>query len=161
MKMLTPKQLAATWRHNVHKIQVNIEDFEILAGKTAVYAFRQSFLMNRLNTKGSAKWPRRKDQKRHPLLREHGTLYRSIKYKQVKNKKSRGIRVYTDPATFAHSPRNPGFVYAGIHNEGGKVAKAGSPARGIAQRQFIGDSSVVMDELEKLTRTVLFRGFPK
>lgn len=161
MKMLTPKQLVATWRHNVHKIQVNIENFETLAGRMAVQTFRRSFWAERLNTKGASKWPRRKDNKRHALLREHGTLYRSIKYRELRESRYRGVQVYTDPATFARSPRHPGFVYAAIHNEGGKVAKAGSPARGIAQRQFIGDSSVVMDELEKLTRTVLFRGFPK
>lgn len=146
----------------MHRFDVNLENFEILAGRMAVQAFRKSFWGERLNTRDGKKWTKRKDGKKHPLLREHGTLYRSIKYQQTREKNHRGVQVYTDPAAFARSPRHPGFVYARIHNEGGRVAaKPGTPAHGIAQRQFIGDSTVVMDELKKLTRTVLFKGFPK
>ena len=52
------------------------------------------------------------------------------------------------------------FVNAAIHNEGGKIAKPGSPASYIRQRQFIGYSTTVADKISSYSIRI-FDGFPK
>ena len=47
-----------------------------------------------------------------------------------------------------------------IHNEGGKIAKPGSPASYIRQRQFIGYSTTVADKISSYSIRI-FDGFPK
>ena len=151
----TPQEVAARWRHLPHMFQVNLQNFKTKAGKVAVSVFKKSFDLKRMNTSGSLPWPARKDRKKHPLLKETGTLKNSIKWKSIDS----GTRIFTDPDSFGTAKRHAGFCYAAIHN-----AKSGTYSYGnrgpSVQRQFIGDSSVLDDELKKIVVTI-FNGFPK
>lgn len=160
-KTISPKQLAAQWRTLPNRFEVNVLNFEVLAGRAAVAVFRESFYLQRFNTSGAASWPARKDYRRHPLLRETNSLARSIVSTRFSMNRTRGVMIYTSHFSFANSRRNKtGMCYAAIHNEGGKIAAPGSNASYIQQRQFMGHSSVLDSKLEEISIRI-FDGFPK
>ncbi len=163
---VTPGQVAAQWGLLKHVFNVNAWNFEVEASKAAVSTFRGSFDMRRLNTQGSTPWPPRKKQPKpyHPMLKETGTLKNSITAKVDGRWSLRGGRhlqahAYTDHRKFGSAARHKGFCYAAVHNSpDGSGFRTGRSA-GIAQRQFIGHSTVLDNELQKLTH-LIFRGFP-
>lgn len=94
-------------------------------------------------------------------MEETGALKHSIIWERFHSNKNRGVKLFTDPDMFKFSNRQYGrnFCYAAIHNEGGKIAKPGSPASYIRQRQFIGYSTTVADKISSYSIRI-FDGFP-
>lgn len=95
-------------------------------------------------------------------MEETGALKHSIVWERFHSNKNRGVKLFTDPDMFKFSNRQYGrnFCYAAIHNEGGKIAKPGSLASYIRQRQFIGYSTTVADKISSYSIRI-FDGFPK
>ena len=160
-KPITPKQVVAQWRHLPHKLYVNIWNFEVKAGKAAQSIFQESFDMKRFNTSGSAAWPSRSKYSKaiHPLMVETGSLKRSIKWKHTGSKgEPSGVTIYTDPDGFKHTNAHRGFCYAAVHN--GPSHFRWGRVKNMPRRQFMGHSSVLAEELKKLS-AMIFQGFPK
>lgn len=163
-KKITPGQLVAQWSMLKHVFDVNAWNFEVEASKAAVETFRFSFNRRGFNSRGEGKWPPRKHPKPHPVLNETGTLKNSITWKVDGRWSGAGGRhlsahAYTDPKKFGSAARHKGFCYAAVHNSPeGSGFRTGN-ATNIAQRQFIGHSTVLDERLEKLTH-LIFRGFP-
>ena len=149
-KVITPRQLAQQWLRLPNKFEVNVFNFETLVGNAAKKIFRDSFYLRRFNSAGTFSWQSRRDHKPHPIL------------EGFHSNKNRGVKLFTDPDMFKFSNRQYGrnFCYAAIHNEGGKIAKPGSPASYIRQRQFIGYSTTVVDKISSYSIRI-FDGFPK
>lgn len=161
-KPITPKQLAAQWRHLPHKFQVNLWNFEVQVGKAAVSIFKESFKLGRFNSSKSMPWRPRRDRKTHPILKETSSLKNSIKWKHLSAKASpSGVRIYTDPNGFRNTKRHKGFCYAAVHNAPSGTHTYGSTGVRSVRRQYIGHSNVLRNKLKELTNTVLFAGFPK
>lgn len=152
------EQIPMQWAGAEHKFSVNVNNFEVRAAQKAKTVFRKSFDLGRFNDNGSSMWPNRSVNSRgsHPLLRETGSLYRSIKWKK---KKSGGTMVYTDPREFRNTKRHKGFCFAAVHNEGLPIKAFGKKHMNMPRRQFIGDSDVLIEELNKLI-PMLFEGLP-
>lgn len=173
-KVITPKRLAAIWQNLPNKFDVNVTNFETLAGDAAVYIFKQSFNLRRFNSGSSLAWPSRRDHNPWPLLHETGTMKDSIKVKKRSPKHK--VIIWTDDSEYISSNRNftdphkygarqnknrdYAFVYAAIHNEGGSAVGARGGASFIKQRQFMGYSTVLEDKLNALSIRI-FDGFPK
>lgn len=172
--VITPKALAAKWQALPNKFDVNVFNFETLIGAAAVDVFKESFTLRKFNSTGQAPWPSRNDNQPHPLLYETGSLKDSIKVKKRTPKHK--VVIYTDDSEFINSNRNQSdphkygarknknrdyaFVYAAIHNMGGKGSGATGRAAFIKQRQFMGDSTVLESKLDYYSRKI-FDGFPK
>ena len=150
-KSITPKQLAQTWAAASSRFEVNLLNFEILAGKAAKKVFVTSFDLKRFNSSGEAAWVPRKDRRKHPLLKETGTLRDSITWGLYKSNTTgkRGVNIYTDPSVFKFSKRqyNRVICYAAIHNMGGRASGATGKSAFIAKRQFMGYSTVLDDKI--------------
>lgn len=173
-KIITPKRLAEQWLRLPNKFDVNVLNFETLAGDAAVYVFKQSFNLCRFNSGSEPAWPSRHDHNPWPLLHETGTMKDSIKVKKRSPKHK--VIVWTDDAEYISSNRGStdpykygarfnknrsiGFVYAAIHNEGGSAVGARGGAGFIKKRQFMGYSTVLEDKLKSLSVRI-FDGFPK
>ena len=151
-KVITPRQLAQQWLRLPNKFE----------GNAAKKIFRDSFYLRRFNSAGTFSWQSRRNHKPHPILEETGALKHSIIWERFHSNKNRGVKLFTDPDMFKFSNRQYGrnFCYAAIHNEGGKIAKPGSPASYIRQRQFIGYSTTVADKISSYSIRI-FDGFPK
>lgn len=151
------------WQHLPHQFDVNLNNFEVLAGKMAVEQFQKSFTLHRFNSDGESAWQARSPNtyvpkgKHQPLLIDTGALRDSIKYEVSKNKSK--VRVYTDPNGFAETSHHQGFCYAAVHN-GPSEFRRGDVAN-MPRRQFMGYSTVVEDNLSELVRTELLKHFPK
>lgn len=163
---VTPGQVQAQWALLKHVFNVNAWNFEVEASKAAASTFRGSFDMRRLNSQGSTPWPPRKKQPRpyHPILKETGTLKNSITTKvdgrwSLKGGRHLQAHAYTDHRKFGTAARHKGFCYAAVHNSPDGAGFRTGRAANIAQRQFIGHSTVLDDRLRQLTR-LIFRGFP-
>lgn len=172
--IMTPKQLAVQWRTLPNKFETNVFNFETLIGAAAVDVFKESFTLRKFNSTGQAPWPSRRDGRSHPLLYETGSLKQSIKVKKRSPKHK--VVIYTDESEFFFSSRNVtdpykygarvskhrsrSFVYAAIHNLGGRGAGAIGNAAYIQQRQFIGHSTVLENQLDYHSLRI-FDGFPK
>ena len=148
-KVITPRQLAQQWLRLPNKFEVNVFNFETLVGNAAKKIFRDSFLSPAVQFSRNFSWQSRRNHKPHPILEETGALKHSIIWERFHSNKNRGVKLFTDPDMFKFSNRQYGrnFCYAAIHNEGGKIAKPGSPASYIRQRQFIGYSTTVADKI--------------
>lgn len=149
----------AQWLGADHKFQVNVHNFEVQAGKAAVETFQKSFEKKGFNSAHGGRWPSWQGSYagRGSLMDETGTLKNSIKVKSIKNHK---ITIFTDPKDFNNAPaRHRGFCYAAVHNnlESLSIKPPRGPRR---ERQFIGHSTVLADELEKLSIHI-FDGLPK
>lgn len=158
---ITPKQVIAQWRNLPHKFQVNAWNFEVKAGKAAQAIFQESFDLKRFNSAGSSHWPSRSKFNKavHPLMVETGSLKKSIKWKHAGTKDNpNGVTIYTDPNGFKNTNSHRGFCYAAVHN--GPDSFRRGRVRNMPRRQFIGNSSVLEDELKKLS-AMIFQGFPK
>lgn len=162
-KKITPKQLINQWRTLPNKLDVNVWNFEVKAGKAAAAIFKESFNLRRFNSSGEFGWRERKKSKPHPILDETGSLKGSIKWKHLGTKGSRnaaGVRVYTDPNGFKHTKRHRGFCYAAVHNAKDGTYTYGKTGVRSIQRQYIGHSTVLKNKLKELS-PILFDGFPK
>lgn len=156
---ISPQQMAAQWVGAAHKFQIGVHNFEVKAGQAAVQVFQDSFLKKRMNTAGSRPWAPWQGNYRGGagLLQEFGTLRDSIKVAaHVKHR----ITIFTDPKEFNNSvQRHKGFCYAGVHNNLNSLVN--KPKKGPKkERQFIGHSTVLKAELEKLS-VLIFEGLPK
>lgn len=162
-KTITPKQVVAQWRHLPHKFQVNLWNFEVKAGKMAVSIFQESFDIKRFNSSGSLAWKPRspKSRKTHPLMTESLSLKNSIKWKHLGSRGNAvGVTIYTDPNGFKHTFSHRGFCYAAVHNAPQSRGTRTKHMKNMPQRQFMGHSSVLKEELKKLS-VMIFQGFPK
>ena len=158
IRKITPQQLVNQWKGKRSRFDVNLWNFEIKAGEVAEKVFKGSFAMGRFNSSGSTAWPPRKSPKQsHPILNETGTLRNSITSKV--RKRPRQVVIYTDPKKFGTAARHAGFCYAAIHNSPDSKGFRTGRAANIAQRQFIGHSTVLEEELKKI-EPMIFAGFP-
>lgn len=174
MPTITPKDFALQWMTLPNKFEVNVLNFESLIGDAAVDVFKESFNLKRFNSAGEMSWPSRNDKQPHPLLYETGALKSSIKVKKRSPKHK--VVIYTDGSEFIASNRNSSdphkygarsnknrnyaFVYAAIHNLGGRGAKARGKAAFIKQRQFMGHSTVLENKMDFYS-VKIFDGFPR
>lgn len=162
-KAITPKQVVAQWRNLPHKLSVNLWNFEVKAGKAAQETFKDSFDLKRFNSRGSTTWASRSkwSKAKHPLMVETGSLQKSIKWKHIGSKGTpAGVTIYTDPNGFSHTKRHRGFCYAAVHNAPSSLGTRRGRVRNMPRRQFMGHSSVLQEELKKLS-PMIFQGFPK
>lgn len=160
-KVITPRQLAQQWLRLPNKFEVNVFNFETLVGNAAK-KYLETLLSPAVQFSRNFSWQSRRNHKPHPILEETGALKHSIIWERFHSNKNRGVKLFTDPDMFKFSNRQYGrnFCYAAIHNEGGKIAKPGSPASYIRQRQFIGYSTTVADKISSYSIRI-FDGFPK
>ena len=56
---LTPQQFVAQWEPLPHAFDLNVWDFQVSVGQSAVDIFQKSFDMKRFNSKGSMVWKHR------------------------------------------------------------------------------------------------------
>ena len=158
---ITIPQMVLQWANASHNFSLNLWNFEVMAGQAARDVFKESFDKGRMNTAHSARWAKRKRQgDGHPILRETSTLRDSIMYRQKKGKRKRGVMIYTDIKTFMNSKRHKGFCFAAVHNAPDNAGFRTKHMANMPQRQFIGDSSVLDRQLNKLNDEI-FKGFPK
>lgn len=156
-KKLTPAQFLAQWQNADHIFQVNVHNFEVLAGRAAVEVFQGSFSKKKFNSRGGSSWASWQGSYsgKGTLLDETGVLKNSIKVKSID---SHTITIFTDPADFNANIRHKGFCFAAVHNNLNELTH--KPSKGPkAQRQFIGHSTVLEKELEKLN-VHIFKGLP-
>lgn len=172
--VITPKRLAAQWLARSNRFEANVFNFETLIGAAAVNIFQESFTLLKFNSTGATPWPSRNDHRTNPLLYESGSLKASIKVK--KRSPKHHVVIYTDDSEFINSNRNftdphkygarnnrnrdYAFVYAAIHNMGGRDSGATGKAAFIKKRQFMGHSTVLDSKLDYYSRRI-FDGFPK
>lgn len=161
-KVITPKQLARQWANLPNKFEVNIFNFETLAGNAAKKVFRDSFYLRRFNSSGTFAWRARRDHKPHPILEETGNLKNSIVWQRSGTGTQRGVTIYTSPFAFKYSKRQYGrnFCYAAIHNAPNGTYTYGKSGVPSIQRQFIGYSTTLNDKLASYSIHI-FDGFPK
>lgn len=161
--IITPKQLVQQWSTLPNKFAVNVFNFGTRAGELAQSVFLKSFYLRRFNSTGTFAWQPRRDHKTHPLLQETGTLAHSIVWKRSGSGNGSTVTVYTDPRTFGSSKRQYGrnFCYAAVHNAPSGTYQYGNTGVRSIQRQFMGHSTVLSDELRKLAIQIIFDGFPK
>ena len=167
-KKITPQQMVAQWQRLRHAFDVNLWDFEAKASQIAESGFRASFKQKRFYDKNTSSWPFRKKTPVpfHPILRETRTLMNSITSKVPEMRlvgsriRKQTVKVYTDKTKFGTAARHPGFCYAAVHNApDGKGFRTGR-ASGIARRQFMGNSSIIEQEIYDIAKPTIFRGFP-
>lgn len=162
-KQVTPKQMVVQWRNLPHKFQVNLWNFEVKAGKAATEIFQESFNLKRFNSRGAAPWAARSkhSKAKHPLMTETYSLKKSIKWKHLGDKSSpSGVTIFTDPNGFTHTKSHKGFCFAAVHNAPASLGTRRGRVKNMPRRQFMGDSSVLREELKKLS-VMIFTGFPK
>lgn len=155
--------MIAQWRHLPHKFHINLWNFEVKVGKMAVHVFQESFDIKRFNDAGSVAWKPRSahSKKTHPLMTESYSLKKSIKWKHMGGKGiAKGVTIYTDPNAFQHTYSHRGFCYAAVHNAPDSLGTRRGRVKNMPQRQFMGHSSVLAEELKKLS-VIIFQGFPK
>lgn len=167
--VITPKRLAQQWLRLPNKFEVNVFNFETLAGQAVKDIFRQSFHLRRFNSTGQAawqghseKWKWRKDYKPHPVLSETGNLKESIVWARDNKGSQRSVVIYSSPNALRGSKRQYGrnFYYAKVHNDPSGTYRYGNTGVRSKQRQFIGYSTVARDKLKSLSIHI-FDGFPK
>lgn len=164
---LTPQQFREQWEPLSHTFDLNIWDFQISVGQSAVDIFQKSFDMKRFNTKGSMAWRHRPKRNNGGFtvggLIESKSLRNSIVYETESYNRSRGrVRVFTDPKAFNGTYRHKGFCFAAVHNSDDPSVRTGRVSN-MPQRQFMPtekrDSSVMNDKLIELEK-IIFRTFP-
>lgn len=164
---ISPEQWIAQWEPLPHQFDLNIWNFEVSVGQSAVDIFQKSFDMRRFNTRGSMVWkhrPRRnKGGNTVGSLVESGSLKNSIVYEAELYNRSKGrVKVYTDPAAFSGTYSHKGFCFAAVHNSDDPSVRTGRVAN-MPQRQFMPtdkkDSTVMNDKLRQLN-SIIFRMFP-
>jgi len=161
----TPEKVAAQWALLRHVFDVNVWNFEVRAAQIAESGFKASFAKKRFNDSNSSPWPPRKHTPKpyHPMLKETGTLMNSIttKVPSMNNKRrKKTVKVFTDPSKFGTAARHPGFCYAAVHNSPDSKGFRRGRASNIAQRQFMGNSSVIERSIHDIAATMIFKGFP-
>lgn len=164
---LTPQQFLAQWEPLSHQLDVNVWDFEVSVGRSAVEIFQKSFDLKRFNSRGSMTWRHRPKRNKGGYtvggLIESRSLRNSIVYETETFSRSKGrVKVYTDPAAFGGTYNHRGFCFAAVHNSDDPSIRTGRVAN-MPQRQFMPtekhDSSVMNDKLRELER-IIFRTFP-
>lgn len=164
---LTPQQFVAQWKPLPHAFDLNVWDFQVSVGQSAVDIFQKSFDMKRFNSKGSMVWKHRPKRNKGGFtvggLVESRSLRNSIVYETESYNRAKGkVRVFTDPQSFKGTYNHKGFCFAAVHNSDDPSVRTGRVAN-MPQRQFMPtekrDSSVMNDKLRELER-ILFRTFP-
>lgn len=158
-KHITPEAMAQQWRFASNALAVNVWNFTIQAGNIATAVFRKSFEMGGFNTIPFTRWKQRTKKYPHPILHETGTLKSSITWKRAGSNKNSTAHIFTNPITFCGAKRHAGFCYAAVHNDPDGSHTYGASGVPSVQRQFIGHSEKLKQELKKIERT-LFVGLP-
>ena len=167
-KRITPEAMLVQWQLLRHMFDVGLWNFEVRAGQIAESGFKASFAEKRFHDRNSSSWPPRKKTPVpfHPILNETGTLKNSITFKapgmfQVGDRhRKQTVKVFTDPKKFNTAARHPGFCYAAVHNSPSSKGFRWGRAAGIAQRQFMGNSSIIEQQIRDMAKPTIFRGFP-
>lgn len=164
---LTPQQFRAQWELLPHTFDLNVWDFQVSVGQSAVDIFQKSFDMKRFNSRGSMVWKHNPKRNKGGFtvggLVESRSLRNSIIYEAESYNRSRGkVKVFTDPKAFSGTYNHKGFCFAAVHNSDASSVRTGRVAN-MPQRQFMPtekrDSSVMNDKLRELER-IFFRTFP-
>lgn len=164
---LTHQQFYAQWKPLPHVFDLNVWDFQVSVGKSAVDIFQKSFDMKRFNTKGSMVWRHKPKRNKGGFtvggLVESKSLRNSIVYETESYNRSKGsVKVFTDPNAFGGTYNHKGFCFAAVHNSDDPSIRTGRVAN-MPQRQFMPtekkDSTVMNDKLRELEK-ILFRTFP-
>lgn len=164
---LTPQQLREQWEPLPHLFDLNLWNFQVSVGQSAVDIFQKSFDMKRFNSRGSMVWRHRPKRNKGGFtvggLVESRSLRNSIVYEAESYNRSRGkVKVFTDPKAFNGTYNHKGFCFAAVHNSDDPSVRTGRVAN-MPQRQFMPtekrDSSVMNDKLRELER-IIFRTFP-
>lgn len=164
---LTPQQFRAQWELLPHTFDLNVWDFQVSVGQSAVDIFQKSFDMKRFNSRGSMVWKHNPKRNKGGFtvggLVESRSLRNSIVYEAESYNRSRGkVKVFTDPKAFSGTYNHKGFCFAAVHNSDDSSVRTGRVAN-MPQRQFMPtekrDSSVMNDKLRELER-IFFRTFP-
>lgn len=164
---LTPQQFCAQWELLPHTFDLNVWDFQVSVGQSAVDIFQKSFDMKRFNSRGSMVWKHNPKRNKGGFtvggLVESRSLRNSIVYEAESYNRSRGkVKVFTDPKAFSGTYNHKGFCFAAVHNSDDSSVRTGRVAN-MPQRQFMPtekrDSSVMNDKLRELER-IFFRTFP-
>lgn len=148
-------QIATQWRNAAHDFQVNVWNFEVEAARIAKAHFKESFAKKAFDGHG---WPRRSPNYHasHPLLRETGSLYRSI---VSVHQRGKGAKVWTDPSKFGNTKRHRGFCFAAVHNEGLPFKAFGRKPMNMPKRQFIGNSKPLEAKIKRII-PMIFKHLP-
>jgi len=164
---LTPQQFRSQWEPLPHLFDLNLWDFQVSVGKSAVDIFQKSFDMKRFNSRGSMVWRHRPKRNKGGFtvggLVESRSLRNSITYETESYNRSKGkVKVFTDPKAFSGTYSHKGFCFAAVHNSDDPSIRTGRVSN-MPQRQFMPtekrDSSVMNDKLRELER-IIFRTFP-
>ena len=164
---ITSKQFVAQWQPLPHQFDLNIWNFEVSVGRSAVEIFRKSFDMKRFNSRGSMAWKHKSRRNKGGFavgsLTESLSLRNSIVYEAETYNRSKGrVKVYTDPSAFSGTFKHTGFCFAAVHNSDDPSVRTGRVAN-MPQRQFMpterNNSTVMNDKLRELER-MIFRAFP-
>ncbi|RXE72183.1 hypothetical protein [Xylanibacter muris] len=164
---LTPQQWIAQWQPLPHQFDLNIWNFQVSVGQSAVDIFQKSFDIKRFNSKGSVVWHHRPKRNKGGYtiggLVESRSLRNSIVYETESYNRARGrVKVFTDPSAFGGTYSHRGFCFAAVHNSDDPSVRTGRVAN-MPQRQFMptekNDSSVMNDKLRELNN-MIFRSFP-
>jgi phage gpG-like protein len=164
---ITPQQWITSWELLPHQFELNIWNFQVSVGRSAVEIFQKSFDMKRFNTSGSVVWKHRPKRNKGGYtvggLIESHSLRNSIVYETETYNRTRGrVKVFTDPSAFSGTYSHRGFCFAAVHNSDDSSIRTGRVAN-MPQRQFMPtekkDSSVMNDKLRELER-MIFRTFP-
>lgn len=164
---LTPQQFVAQWTHLPHQLDLNVWNFQVSVGRSAVDIFQRSFDMKRFNSNGSMVWKHRPKRNKGGYtvggLVESRSLRNSIVYEAESYSRSKGrVKVYTDPAAFGGTYHHKGFCFAAVHNSDDSSIRTGRVAR-MPQRQFMPTEkhgSTVMDNKLRELERMIFRTFP-
>ena len=188
MIKLTPQQFCAQWTNSrgystlPSKLESNILNFAISAGKYSKSCFEASFTNQSFYGSGNPWAPResRWGKKRtHPLLMETGHLLSKIEgehsINQNKGKKANGERFKRNSASYtiftleesqrlAKRSSKKHIGYAAIHNTDPKLHNFytnGARKRKPVQRQFIGISPSIESYIHANFLPIIFEGFPQ
>lgn len=156
---LTPAQFKSQWAGVTNKLSANTWNFQVVLSKKVEEIFKTSFDIGRFNSQGSPFWRERTKTYPHPILNETGTLKESITRKFIGSGADKHVSIFTDPSAFKTAARHKGFCYAAVHNAPDGTYAYGKSGVASKQRQFIGHSTLVEEELKKLS-DIIFEGLP-
>lgn len=164
---LTPQRFIEQWQPLSHRFDLNLWNFQVSVGKSAVEIFQKSFDLKRFNSNGSMTWKHRPKKNKGGYtvggLVESHSLKKSIVYDTESYNRSKGrVKVFTAPNAFGGTYNHKGFCFAAVHNSDDSSVRTGRVAN-MPQRQFMptdkNDSSVMKDKLRELEK-MIFITFP-
>ena len=145
VKEITLKEMAQHFAAIGNKFDVRLLQAKRKIGDLYVRRFRSAFDSHGIVGTGD-KWPARKRNYKHPMMKETLALMNSISYEL---KPGAGLTVFTDERKFPVGRRTSGSKsYAAFHND-----PTGTHGRNV-QRKFIGDSPYIEKEALQIIENI-------